>query len=156
MDKQSLQKFRELRESIFNKNLAQTAKITVLNIQNRQEEYSPINMIDEDRNTYYLNENNPLSLEIILEFDKMIVFNIISLQEYLPLGQRVDQWLAECWENDLWQEFATGTSIGNKRLWEGRSVTTSKVKITLIGSKTVPAISELGLYFYNEKANKKK
>ncbi len=152
-DVQSLLKFKELRELIFNNNLAQSAKITLSNIQNKREECSPINLIDDDRNTYYLSESNSLRLEIILEFDKMIVFNIISLQEYLPLGQRVDLWLAERLENDLWQEFARGTSIGNKRLWEGMSVTTSKVKITLIGSKTVPAISELGLYFYNEKAN---
>jgi alpha-L-fucosidase len=71
---------------------------------------------------------------------------VVRLREYLPLGQRVEAFGIDVWENGHWREYANGTSIGNCRLVRGRPVTTAKVRLRITKAPVCPAISELGLF----------
>jgi alpha-L-fucosidase len=74
-------------------------------------------------------------------------FDIISLQEYIPLGQRIEAYTIEIFENNAWKNVYNGTSIGTKRLIKLDSpVTTNKVKINIIKSPVCITLSEIGLY----------
>jgi len=70
----------------------------------------------------------------------------VSLREYLPLGQRVEGWALDAWDDSGFREFAAGTSIGSRRLWRGHAVTTSRVRLRITRAPVAPAISELSLY----------
>ena len=84
--------------------------------------------------------------ELVLEFRKPVTFDIVRLREFLPLGQRVEEFTLDQRNGDKWIEFARGTSIGNCRLIRIKPVTTAQVRLRILKSPVCPAISELGLF----------
>lgn len=148
-DKNALLRFSKMRDQIFKDNLLIHSKITASNTRGNKEDFSPLNLIDGDRNTYWATDDEIENPELILEFNKIVVFNIVSLMEFIPLGQRIEKWEMDRWESGQWITFATATSIGNKRLWKGELQTTSKVRIRIVEAPVCPAICEIGLYFYS-------
>jgi len=145
-DSVSLMQFKNLRDKIFTKDLAAKAISTASNIRGDANKFSPVNLIDGNVNTYWATDDVIHTPELILEFEDFIVFNVISLEENLPLGQRINKWAFDVWENDEWKEIANGTSIGSRRLWKGEPKTTNKVRLRITESQVCPALSELGLY----------
>jgi alpha-L-fucosidase len=77
---------------------------------------------------------------------KPVIFNVVQICEYLPLGQRIDSFAVDCWNNDKWEEFADATSIGSKRLLATRYITTSKVRVRITKAAACPAISDISLF----------
>jgi len=141
-----LVEFKKMRDQIFRINLAKKAKLTASNVRGDAEDFAPIHLIDEKHDTYWTTDDVITDPQLILEFDELVVFNVISLEEYLPLGQRIDQWAIDIWENDQWKKIAEGTSIGSKLLWKGELQTTKKVRLRVIDSPVCPALSEIGLF----------
>lgn len=85
--------------------------------------------------------------EHVLEFGKPTEFSVISLREDLKLGERVDDWVLELWQQDAWKEFARGTGIGNRRLWRGElPMTTDKIRLQITKSSAPPALREFAVY----------
>ncbi|MEK7729853.1 MAG: hypothetical protein AAB354_15705 [candidate division KSB1 bacterium] len=68
------------------------------------------------------------------------------LQEHIALGQRVEAFALEAWNNNEWQIIAEGTSIGHKRLLRFPSMQTSKVRLNIAQASACPLISNFGLY----------
>jgi alpha-L-fucosidase len=64
----------------------------------------------------------------------------------MPLGQRVEGFEIDTMQNGTWSPFVTGSSIGNRYLFRGPSVTTGQVRVRITASPVCPAISEFGLY----------
>ena len=82
----------------------------------------------------------------MLEFSRPVTFNVVSLREYLPLGQRIEAFALDRWDGIKWIEFAQGTSIGNRRLLRARAVTAEKVRLRITQASVCPALSEFGLF----------
>lgn len=147
-DVASLMEFKKNLDKMFEKDLAREAKLLPSNIRGKSEKYGPGNLTDNNRDTYWACDDEITTPEIILEFKKPVSFNVVSIREYLPLGQRIDGWAIDRWENGEWMEFASGASIGNRRLWRGEQQTTTKVRFRVTGSPVCPAMSEFALYDY--------
>ena len=77
-------------------------------------------------------------------------FNVLLLQENIRIGQRVEKFVLEYWENNEWKKATEGTTIGFKRLLEFPTVTASKLRLRILSSRLKPALSEIGLYFNKE------
>jgi alpha-L-fucosidase len=101
---------------------------------------------DGDRGTYWCTDDTELTPQLTLEFGQEITFNTVSIREFLPLGQRVDEWALDRWDGDGWKEFASGTAIGNRRLRRGSDITTERVRLRITKAAACPAISELALF----------
>jgi alpha-L-fucosidase len=83
---------------------------------------------------------------LIVELDRERTFNVVRLREYLPLGQRVEAFALDTWQDNNWQELARGTSIGNCKLVRVTRVATTKVRLRITQAPVCPAISELALF----------
>jgi len=149
-DVKALKGFRETIDRMFAKDLTVGAKVSASNVRGGSGEYNPANVADGNRNTYWSCDDTVKKAEIILEFDEPVSFNIVSLREYLPLGQRIYGWALDSWKNGKWETFAQGASIGNRRLWRGDIQNTYKVRFRITDAPVCPAVSEFGLYL-NEK-----
>jgi alpha-L-fucosidase len=146
-DVNSLREFRRILDATFAKDLAQGAKVSASNIRgDGDRRFSPPNVIDGQRNTYWATDDQIKTPELILDLGRKMTFNVVRLREYLPLGQRVEAFALDAWENGQWQEFASGTSIGNCRLVRGKSVTTTRVRLRITQAPVCPAIAEVGLF----------
>jgi alpha-L-fucosidase len=145
-DVQSLHEFRRLLDTTFANNLAKNGRLVANNTRGDAKTYAAKNLLDGDRNTYWATGDNVTTAELVVDLGKEIRFNVVSLREYLPLGQRVDAFALDQWQNGQWSEFAKGTSIGNLRLLRVSPVTTGKVRLRITHAAACPALSEFGLF----------
>ncbi|MEI6217462.1 MAG: alpha-L-fucosidase, partial [bacterium] len=96
--------------------------------------------------TYWATEDGVSDAWLVLDLGKSIAFNVVSLREYLPLGQRVEEFALDQWRSGSWQEFYKGTSIGNLRLLRTGFISTDRIRLRITRSAVCPAITQVGLF----------
>jgi len=148
-DVNSLREFRRQIDATFSKNLATGAKISASNVRGNDRHYTAKNVLTGKGVKYWSTDDNVTTPELILDLGRPKTFNVVSLREFLPLGQRVESFALDQWKDGQWVQFAAGTSIGSRRLIRGDFITTSKVRLRITQSPVCPAISEIGLFAEN-------
>ncbi len=83
-------------------------------------------------------------IEISLNENKIV--DIFKISENINLGQRVKKFRLEALVDDIWVTIEEGTTIGSKRLIKFDPIELKKLKFTIIDSKDIPMISEIGIY----------
>lgn len=146
-DARRLREMRRILDNTFSADLTRGASIRASNVRGGDPRYSPRNVLDANRDTYWAGDDEVKKPELILDFRREVTFNVVRLREYLPLGQRVEAFSLDQWQDGRWMEFATGTSIGNCRLLRTGQITTSRIRLRIVQGSACPAISELGVYW---------
>jgi len=144
-DIRALREFRRILDATFSKDLAAGARPIASNVRGNDPRFAPEHVLDHDRQTYWATNDGVTDPTLELRLPGPVTFNVVSLREYLPLGQRVDCWALDKWEEGRWVEFARGEAIGPRRLWRGERITTDRVRLRVSGP-VCPALSEMGLY----------
>jgi len=81
------------------------------------------------------------------QFEEPQTFNRVMLQEYIPLGQRVEKFHVEVEdENGNWRTIASETTIGYKRIVLTETVTTKKVRVVIDQSRACIVLNRVGLF----------
>ena len=62
------------------------------------------------------------------------------------VGQRVEKFEVDAWLDGGWEKVAEGTTIGYKRLLRFPELTTDRMRVRILESRTNPTISEIGLF----------
>jgi alpha-L-fucosidase len=145
-DVRALRGFRRILDQTFSADFTQGAVVHASNTRGDDAAYSPDNVLDGDRTTYWATDDSVLTPELVLDLGEPKTFNVVSLREYLPLGQRIDNWAIDIREGDGWKEFAAGSAIGARRLVRGDAVTTDQVRLRITKAAACPAISMLSLH----------
>jgi len=131
-----LMEFRAALDSIFAHDLAQDA-ISGL----------AANLIDNNYDTYWMADDNGVQPAITLQFEHPQTFNRIMIQEYIPLGQRVEAFHIDIEEADgSWRTIATETTIGYKRIVCTERCTTRQVRLVIDQSRACPILNRFGLF----------
>ncbi len=86
------------------------------------------------------------SMMIGMTLAKERTFDVLSLQEDIHVGQRVERWGFDVEDNGDWKEVASGTTIGYKRLLRFPPVKARRVRLRILSSRLNPVIAEIGLY----------
>jgi alpha-L-fucosidase len=144
-DARALAAFQRLRARTFDLDLARSARATQDRSWLDDPRYGPDKAIDGDLDTYWHPGTAPQS-ELILAFAQPIQFNVVSLREYLSLGQRIEGFALESWQRDGWRQFAQGTSIGSRRLLRISQIRTDRLRLRITRAPAGPALAELGLF----------
>lgn len=145
-DVASLREFRRILDATFSEDLTNGAQAIASNTRGDDPAFAAERTLDGKRDTYWCTNDDVLTPELTLDLGRDVTFNVVSLREFLPLGQRIDDWALDRWDGSSWVEFAKGTAIGNRRLWRGGDVTTSKVRLRITKAAACPAISEFALH----------
>jgi alpha-L-fucosidase len=107
----------------------------------------PIELLDENNDTYLLLENGVDEFVIILNGEKTI--NRIMLQEAIAThSERVEKHAVDAWVDNEWREIAVASNIGYKRILRFPEVTTSKIRVRVLESRLTPAISHISAHYY--------
>ncbi len=145
-DVKSLQGFRALLDQEFKTNLALQASITSDGYRGKNEKYSPKNLIDFNKETFWATDDNKTSGSFELELKQPQTIKYIVLQEYIQLGQRVKKFEVKILKDNQWQSVAAATTIGYKRILKITPTETTKIQITILESKACPVISNVEVY----------
>ncbi|RYG18291.1 MAG: alpha-L-fucosidase [Chitinophagaceae bacterium] len=144
-DVTALKTFGDMVKHTFASNLAKDAHIIPTNTRGKN--FNAVTLLDNNKMSYWatMDKVHSASLEINLKSKK--TFDIISLQEYIPLGQRIEEYNVEIYEHNGWKKIYNGTSIGAKRLIKLENpVTTSKLRLNITKSPVCITLSEFGIY----------
>jgi len=142
-DGKSLQGMRTILEATFKTNFAHLAKTTA---SSEQRNHRALNTVDQDKDTYWASEEAAKSATLEFELKEEKIFNRALLQEYIPKGQRIEEFLLQAWNGTNWETFARGTTVGYKRLLRFPPVTAKKIRLIISSSRAAPSLSEFGLF----------
>ena len=67
-------------------------------------------------------------------------------RENILLGQRVVSFKIEINDKGKWKKIKEGSTIGNKRILTFPHIETNNIRLTILGSKATPQISEFEIY----------
>jgi len=145
-DVAALKEFRRILEATFATNLTTGAKITASNTRGNDRRFGADQVLSGHSGRYWSTDDAKTSPELVINFRKPVTFNVISLREYLPLGQRIDAFALDRWQDGEWKAFAAGTSIGNRKLLRTERITSEKIRLRITKAAASPAISEFGVF----------
>jgi alpha-L-fucosidase len=143
-DVKSLLAFRELLKKEFETDIAKGKKADATSIRGKGFEASKVN--DGNPETYWATKDTETSGDIIINMGTDTEVNRIILQEYIKLGQRVQEFKVSAFNNGEWKSLIDGTTVGYKVIRKFPLVKTSKIKVTFSKSKACPVISNIELY----------
>jgi len=138
-----LKEWRNALDAIFKVNHAEGA---LVNASSTHKGHLPQNTIDGDKSTYWTTEEDVESAALEYQLDGEKTFDVLMLQENIRVGQRVEQFYLEVWIDEQWEKVAEGTTVGYKRLLRFPAVTTNKVRLVIVESRTSPTILSFGLF----------
>ena len=88
-------------------------------------------------------KNNNI-INITLKNEKIV--DVFEISENINLGQRIKEFVFEIKVNEKWVTIEKGTTVGKKRLIKFEPLIVKDLRFTIVDSKDIPLISELGLY----------
>jgi alpha-L-fucosidase len=143
-DVASLLRFRELREKEFENEVALGSKASSDNERGR--DYKAANVCDGDKETYWATDDDVTAASVVIDLGTPTEVNRILIQEYIKLGQRVQEFKVEALDGAEWKLLAEGTTIGYKVIRKFPAVKTSKIRVSINKAKACPVISNVELY----------
>ena len=151
-DSLRLVEFRRERDRIFSNDVTHGGHAHGNHLRGHQAD----NVLDTAYHTYWAASGTNDTLHIGMPDAN--AFDIIMLQEYIPLGQRVASFHIDCWQPCLkdgawqvgWVTVARGTTIGYKRLLRIPTVISPRLRIVFDSTLAAPVINRIALF--NSKA----
>ena len=152
IDSAVLVQWRERLDHELGMNLLQNAKFSASDT--RDKAFNASMMGDGDWDTYWAPKDGVNAADIEIKTKKDITLNRIMLQEYIPLGQRVKEFVIEyktcCgkWVPVLVDEETT--TIGYKRIVRFHEKTAKEWRIRILDSRACPCINNIEGFFVSE------
>jgi alpha-L-fucosidase len=143
-DIKSLLGFRDLLKKEFETDLARGRSMEASSFRGKGYEASNVN--DGNPETYWATNDSQTTGDLIVSLGTETEVNRIILQEYIKLGQRVQEFSVSAYQNGVWVPVMDGTTIGHKIIRKFPLLKTSKIKVSINKSKACPVISNLELY----------
>jgi alpha-L-fucosidase len=109
--------------------------------------YKAQNVLDGNYNTYWATPDSIDTGSIEIKMQKKKLINCIKLQEYIPLGQRVDDFSIETYENGRWVKVFDGSTIGYQHIVRFDPIRTNKIRISIKQSFACPVINNIEGYY---------
>ena len=145
-DVNRLKEFGQAIRDIFKENLVENCKINSSSILNEDKKFSVTNIIDGGSDSYWVPQIEDNNRWVEIEFEEDKVFDVISIQEFIELGQRVSEFNVEAFINGEYKEIFQGKTIGYKRLIRIKPIKTNKIKINFLKSLDIPLINNIGVF----------
>ena len=132
----------------FDDNLLKNCKIEASSF--RSKKFQPENVLSEDDDAYWATGKGLTKAELVFVFPETTTLNRVMLQEYIPLGQRVEQFALERFVNGKWLPIETDevlTTIGYKRIVRFKTLEMNKLRIRFKRAKGEVCINKVGAYY---------
>lgn len=127
-------------------NLAEKKDAEASNVRGNSKKYKASNVTYGDKETYWATDDLVSEASLTIDLEEPTEFNRFLIQEYIRLGQRVQEFTLEALVDDQWKQLANETTIGYKRILRLPTTKASKVRVTIKKSKASPLITNVELY----------
>lgn len=139
-DVKSLEGFSALLKKTFANNLVKGAAIKCSNGINTNA------LIDQSYETFFTTKGKDTTTTIEFTLPAAKTFDVLSLQENISIGQRVEKFVLEYKDGTEWKQIAEGSTVGYKRLLKFNAVTAKQIRLHILSSRLNPTLSSFGIY----------
>lgn len=148
-DSLRLVEFRAERERVFAHDLAKGA--IVKGKHRKGDVYAAKNLTDSSYHSYWAQDDDASTAEAVVEWPQAVRFDMVVLQEYIPLGQRVSGFHLDYRGQDgQWHLLAKGTTIGYKRIVRTENVEADALRLSVDSALATPILNRLSIYNSHE------
>ncbi len=144
-DSVALMKLNTALTETFKTNLIQPAASVAASAV-RGEGFEASKLLDNNFDTYWTMPDGQKTGTVTVDLGKDVDLDVIRLQEYIPLGQRISSWKVEVEVYGNWKEFGSGQTIGYQRMIKGTVLPVRKIRLSITSSLAVPVISSIEAY----------
>lgn len=145
-DIEVLMEWKKLLDIAFTNNLAPKAKVTATSFRGKSGQYAPSMVNDNDKNTFWTTDDTVNSGCLEFHWDTPQKVRYVMMQEYIKLGQRVQETEIEVWDGTEWNLLAKATTIGYKRILSIPEIETTGLRIHIKKARACPIISNIEIY----------
>lgn len=145
-DIDSLMGFRDILDNTFDVNYAEGASAEATAVRGNHPDYAAENVTDNDYDTYWTMDDGQTTGSVTVELDEPVWMDVIEIQEYIPLGQRISSFTVDVRVNGEWMPYGEGGTIGYKRLVKGAPVMADAVRVNITGAYAVPLLNNVSVY----------
>ncbi|WP_073180126.1 alpha-L-fucosidase [Flagellimonas flava] len=108
--------------------------------------YTAEKAIDGLPSTYWATSDTVTTASITVSFKEPMEINRLLVQEYIPLGQRINSFALSALIDGQWKHIDQQTTIGYKRILKFETIKAEKIKVDILDSKGPITIANLELY----------
>ncbi|MCK4772432.1 MAG: alpha-L-fucosidase [Candidatus Latescibacteria bacterium] len=145
-DVEVLREFRRILDETFAENLAASKPVVADTQWRRHPKFAPSNLVDDDLDSYWAAGENARGANLEIDLGDAVFFDRIMLQEPIRFGQRISEFEIQARVNGEWISIVHGTTIGYKRLLRIPEIEADRIRILILESNNVPALSNFGLF----------
>jgi alpha-L-fucosidase len=140
-DAQRLHDLRSYLVSAFSRDLLRGATVIASQVRGNNECFAAENLTDGRFDTYWCTDDSTKTGVLVIALDGATPLSCVMIQEYIPLGQRVEEFSIEIKGTGGWKEVARGTTIGYKRLLRFPKAIATHLKVNILASRACPVLS---------------
>ena len=146
-DAQRLSEFRAALDEIFQTDLCAGRPVCGSSVRADDPRFAAANVTDGSLETYWATDDGVTTGSLEVGWDAAQPVNVINVQEYLPLGERVRRYHIEANTGGQWRTVAGGTIIGHRNLLRIPAVTAQGLRLVIDEAAACPAICGFGAYY---------
>lgn len=146
-DSLRLMQFRQRLDAEFATDLCAGASLTAS--ASRGKGYGPERLTDGQYDTYWAAPDGVTTAAITVKLRREARVSRLMLQEYIPLGQRVQAFKVERLSGGKWLPVDPGeetTTIGYKRLLRFAPVSARAIRVTITSARACPCLNRIAAY----------
>lgn len=108
--------------------------------------YSVANLLDGKDDTAWAPAKDAKTGHLTIDLGEPKTFDVIEIKEQISKGQRISNFNIEVEINGKWVTYATGHTVGYRRLLQGQPITAQKIRVTITDAQATPLISNIAVY----------
>jgi alpha-L-fucosidase len=112
--------------------------------------FAAANVTDGNPDTYWTVNDDTREAVLTIDLGEPTRVNTIRLEEYLPLGQRIEAFAVDVRHWDQWLETAIGTTVGARRILTFPALTTDQLRIRILRAQACPVLGRVAVYGVGE------
>ncbi len=147
-DATRLNEFSQARAKNFSENLVLGMTVSVDSTQTAARLANDGNLA-----TYWAAAGGKKSGRLEVDFGTSRSFNVVSVREFIELGERVTKYHIEVPDSGSWKTVAIGTIIGQRNFLSFSTQHAQKIALVIENAKDAPAIAELGVFYASDLAS---
>lgn len=148
-DSVRIMEWRRTLDAEFAHDLLADAEAGADNVRGGARRFSAAKAVDDNPDTYWATDDGVTAATLFLRFPQPRHVNRVLLQEYIPLGQRVECFVVEWLDGGTWRPVETSeetTTIGYKRIIRFAGITTPALRVRVERARGPLCISNVEAY----------